>query len=286
MTSSRWPLITADWNFWPDDQKGWESFAAAASLGFSGIELGVYGPGDLADDVQEDIAQWRAASCLQVPVVTYSLPPRQWPTGCLVNPDPAVRRLVIEHGRALAGRTKVTGAEILGLWLGGDRHQVVTNYGRAWEWLVEGVAEIAASCAQAGVTLAVEYKPGEVVGNADAFLRLADAVGSDALGLLLDTGHALYGRESLPAVVRMCGSRLAHLHLDDNYGDADRDLPPGAVHNFDAFFAALADAGYRGRLSFDLYYGVAEEGLTGIEACRQGKAYVETVLARLGLQEA
>jgi sugar phosphate isomerase/epimerase len=285
MKPPRWPLVTADWNFWPDEQRGAEAFAAAASLGFSGIEVGVYGPGDLTDEVLADIAHWRAATGLEVPVVTYSLPPKRWPGGCLVNPDAEVRRQVIEHGRALAGQTKAIGAEILGLWLGGDRHRVVTDHNRAWTWLMNGVAEISARCAEVGITLAVEYKPGEVVGNADAFLRLADAAGSAALGLLLDTGHALYGRELLPAVVRMCGSRLVHVHLDDNYGDADRDLPPGEVHNFDAFFLALADTGYRGQLSFDLYNGVAEEGLTGVDACRQGKAYVEVVLARLGLQE-
>ena len=285
MMPARWPLITADWNFWPDEQRGAEAFAIAASLGFPGIEVAVYDPADLRDDVIADIGRWRAETGLEVPVVTYCLPPRRWPGGCLVSEDASLRRRVIAHGRVLARKTRDVGADILGMWLGGDRHRVVTSYPRAWAWLVDGVAEIAAGCAEAGVTLALEYKPGEVVGNADAFLRLAEAVDSTAFGLLLDTGHALYGRELLPAVVRMCGPRLAHVHLDDNYGDADRDLPPGEVHNFDAFFLTLADVGYRGRLSLDLYYSVAEEGLTGADSCRRSKTYVDAVLARLGLLE-
>lgn len=282
MTSSPWPLITADWNFWPDGISGERAFEAAARLGFSGIELGVYGADEnLAPERTREILRWKKTFGLDVPVVLYTLPPKRWRAGCLSSADAGLRRRVIADALAIGARAREIGAEILGLWLGGDRLAVVDDYPRAWTWMVDGIGEIAAIASGQELSVALEYKPGEVIGNADAFLRLADAVGVAGLGLLLDTGHALYGREEPSAVLRMCGSRLVHLHLDDNYGDCDRDLPPGAVHNFEPFFRTLKEVGYRGRLSFDLYYGVAEEGLTGEDACRQSKAYVESVLARL-----
>lgn len=282
MTASLWPLITADWNFWPDGVRGERAFAEARRLGFSGIELGVYAADeDLAPAQIREIQRWQQTHGLPVPAVLYSLPPKRWATGCLTSRDAAVRRRVIDDARAIAARLKDIGAEILGIWLGGDRLLLVEDYPEAWRSMIGGVREIADAAADAGLRVALEYKPGEVVGNADAFLRLVDAVNADNLGLLLDTGHAIYGREHLTAVLKMCGPRLVHLHLDDNYGDADRDLPPGSVHNFEPFFRTLREVGYGGRLSLDLYYAVAEEGFTGVDACRQSKAYIESVLARL-----
>lgn len=280
--SGRWPLVSADWNFWPDGIKGEAAFAAIRDLGFDGVELGVYGAADdLTPPQRRDLLRWKQAYGLDIPVVLYSLPPKRWPAGGLACADPAVRRQVIDDARELAVRTREIGAAILGVWLGGDRRQIVHDYAQAWAWMVDGARTIAGAASQAGLRLALEYKPGEIIGNADAFLRLADAVGADNLGLLLDTGHALYGREDLVAVVKMCAERLVHVHLDDNYGDADRDLPVGDVHNFDAFFETLQRVGYRGLLSLDLYYGVAEDAIPADEACRRSKVYIERAIDRL-----
>lgn len=277
-----WPLITADWNFWPDGLEGEQTFAAARDLGFSGVELGVYASNvELSPSRRAEILRWKASYGLSVPAVLFSLPPRRWPYGCLVSPDQRVRQRVIDEAAAIGSAAKELGAQLLGIWLGGDRVAVVEDYPKAWGWLLDGVREICAAAAASHLQVALEYKPREVVGNADAFLRLAEAVRADNLGLLLDTGHAIYGGEELTGVLKMCRSRLVHIHLDDNYGDCDRDLPPGAVHNFAPFFEALAASSYDGPLGFDLYYAAAEEGWVGSEACRQGKQYVERLLAHL-----
>jgi sugar phosphate isomerase/epimerase len=274
--------VTADWNFWPDAISGEAAFAAAQRLGFAGIELGVYDTTtDLGDARRREIAAWRRRYDLSLPVVLYSLPPKRWPQGCLAHPDPAVRRRLVEETARFAAAARDLGADILGIWLGGDRRVIVDDYAAAWARIVDGVRAMAAGAAAAGLRLAVEYKPGEIVGNADAFLRLADAVRADNLGLLLDVGHALYGREDMVAVVKMCADRLVHVHLDDNFGDADRDLPVGDVHNFEPFFEALRQARYAGALSLDLYYGVAEDAIPSEEACRRSKHYIERTIERL-----
>lgn len=278
----RWPIITADWNFWPDGLEPEKIFAAIRQLGFSGVELGVYESAvELSDERRAEIARWQVKYKLSVPAVLFSLPPKRWVSGCLASDDARVRRRVIDESIAIGRASHELGTTLLGVWLGGDRLAIVKDHAAAWRRMVEGVQAICDAVSDIKMMVALEYKPGEVVGNADAFLRLTDAVRADNLGMLLDTGHSLYGREDPAAVLKMAGSRLVHVHLDDNYGDYDRDLPPGAVHNFEAFFRTLGESRYRGPLSFDLYWGVAEEGISGMEACRQGKEYVERLIAQL-----
>ncbi|MEM8665671.1 MAG: TIM barrel protein, partial [Pseudomonadota bacterium] len=75
--------------------------------------------------------------------------------------------------------------------------------------------------------------------------RLVEAVGSPALRLSLDTGHANYGhgRFGTPppdAFVRDAGNALAHLHLQDTDGYADRHWALGEGNiAWPALFRAL-----------------------------------------------
>ena len=121
--------------------------------------------------------------------------------------------------------------------------------------------------------IALEYKPENILNNADSTLRAIQEVNSESLGALLDTGHAIVAREHLPTVTEMLRRKLFHVHIDDNYGDWDRDLPPGSVHNFEPFIQALRRIGYRGFLSMDIWpYEDAwkEIGL--------GKEYLERII--------
>lgn len=93
-----------------------------------------------------------------------------------------------------------------------------------------------------GVTLVVEN-----VEDVDpkARLRLIEALGSPALALSLDTGHADYchrlaGAPPVDVFVHAAGKRLQHVHLQDTDGFADRHWHPGDGHlNWRSIFAAL-----------------------------------------------
>ena len=75
---------------------------------------------------------------------------------------------------------------------------------------------------------------------------LARALGSDAVKLSLDTGHAQYAHGATGAApvdyfVTAAGADLAHVHLQDADGHADRHWAPGrGTINWHAVFAALA----------------------------------------------
>jgi sugar phosphate isomerase/epimerase len=277
-----WRLFTADWNFWPDHLSVEQVFETATRLGFDGIELGVYDPEvELAPGRLEALRRLSAAHRLQVAGVLYSLPPSHWRSGCLASSDSRSRQRAITHAIEIAKRVQEFGIDLLGLWLGGDRMKIVDDHAAAWSRLTEGMREIADALASQHQRIAFEYKPGEIVGNADAASRLFDQVNRSNVGLLLDTGHAIYGREDLVDVLKKCGDRLFYIHLDDNYADYDRDLPPGAVHNFAPFFRELRAQNFRGAISLDLYYYMAEEGVTGEQACRESREYLLPLWAAL-----
>lgn len=94
-----------------------------------------------------------------------------------------------------------------------------------------------------GITLVIE----NIEDIAPAFRReLAQSFGSDAVRLSIDTGHAHYahcatGAPPVDYFVTDAGAMLAHVHLQDADGFADRHWPPGrGTVNWHAVFRAIA----------------------------------------------
>jgi sugar phosphate isomerase/epimerase len=259
-------LVNADWNFWPDRLSPSAIWAACAAMGFDGLELGVYDPDvELSAARVADVAELVGVHGLGVRAVLFSMPPARWPDGGLGSGQHAAAAIaaVVETARRAAD----VGAGVLGIWPGADRD--------GWSRTVESVATITQAVASSGLTVAVEPKPGQVVGTTGDALRLCDEVGDARLGVLLDTAHAFAGGEDVAALPARIGRRLYHVHLgDSDGGNADADLPPGSVHDFAPFLAALDEAAYAGALSLDLYGAVASGGYTGETASRAALAHL------------
>lgn len=87
---------------------------------------------------------------------------------------------------------------------------------------------------------------------------MVDSFGSDALALSIDTGHAQLARRMSGAApvedfVRDAGSQLAHVHLQDVDGHADRHWAPGEGEvEWTAVFRALADCSNTPHLVLEL----------------------------------
>ncbi|WP_170463559.1 sugar phosphate isomerase/epimerase family protein [Ruegeria arenilitoris] len=87
---------------------------------------------------------------------------------------------------------------------------------------------------------------------------LAESFGSKYVRVSLDTGHAHYahGSNGAPPVdyyVRAAGEKLAHVHLQDADGYADRHWRPGQGSvNWQAVFEALVDCAPQARLVLEL----------------------------------
>lgn len=258
-------LLNADWNYWPEGRSAEHIWESTKALGFDGLELGVYDPAEQLSEERVDTYRLLAERHgLPVTTVLYSMPPTRWPDGGLGNPvqAPLAIEAAIESARIAAD---AFGCSVLGLWPGADTLDRNTRPAEVWPTLVGSFRRLAASLADIGMELAVEYKPHEMLANVDAALRLCDAVDHPACGVLVDTGHALWVGEDMPIVLRQVGERLKHVHLGDTPGPVEADLPPGWHHDFTAFMSAIDEIGYGGAMSLDMY-GAVDEGVMSSDA--------------------
>jgi protein FrlC len=84
-------------------------------------------------------------------------------------------------------------------------------------------------------------------------LRMIGEIGSERLGILLDTGHANVNGENLAEVVVGLKGVPFHIHIDDNNGDSDAHLIPGEGSiDFAPFVKALKEIDYQGFVSAEL----------------------------------
>jgi protein FrlC len=87
-------------------------------------------------------------------------------------------------------------------------------------------------------------------------LRMIEEIGSERLGILLDTGHANVNGEDLVEVVHSLKDVPLSIHFDDNRGDSDAHLVPGEGSiDFKPFAQALEDIDYQGFVSAELGFG-------------------------------
>jgi len=144
-------------------------------------------------------------------------------------------------------------------WFNSGNNPRVGNSPSAAERKIEAVHAIlrdaVALAADEGITLVIEN-----IEDIDPRSRkeLAQSFASDHVRLSIDTGHAHYahGATGAPPVdyfVQDAGEMLAHVHLQDADGFADRHWPPGrGTVNWHAVFRALASLPQRPHLVLEL----------------------------------
>lgn len=105
-----------------------------------------------------------------------------------------------------------------------------------WKRLTESLNRLAEHTAKRGVKLAYHHHMGTVIQTAEEIDRLMFATSPD-VGLLLDTGHALYAGGDPVTLARAHGARLAHVHTKD----VRRDVMERALKNDSPFLAAVLE---------------------------------------------
>lgn len=124
--------------------------------------------------------------------------------------------------------------------------------------LVEKIGRYVEVVAEAGMRLAFEILPFSVIGGICRFLSLCNEIGSPALGLNFDTGHAWACRELVPRLPLELKGRIFGTHLGDNMGNENIKLAPGkGTIPWKPLLANLAGSGYDG--SRDIEIGCAPD---------------------------
>lgn len=125
---------------------------------------------------------------------------------------------------------------------------------------LENFSDSLAACAQhaaaAGVRIALEPYPRSQVATTEQAVELVSKLGLRNLGLILDTGHLLIGRESLKDSVELARRFLMHVHINNNDGFRDAHWPPQignlTIQDFKGFIRSLESTGYDKYVSIEL----------------------------------
>lgn len=152
---------------------------------------------------------------------------------------------------------RMGGTAIGGILTGVSKHfpQGVENFrDHATDNAILALREAAKAAEDYNVILCVEAVnrfESPLVNTAQEALRVADAVDSPRLGILLDTFHMNIEEANLGQAIRTAGKRLVHFHACEN----NRALPGQAHVDWDGVFDALHAANYTGPIVMEALAG-------------------------------
>lgn len=170
----------------------------------------------------------------------------------LNHPDSAVRQARIDIALRGLQITARVGAPCMSLSSG--RCHPTTPPERAFDLLARSLTPIVQRAEELGLKVGIEPEPALLVETTTEALAVAERVGSPALGLNFDLGHAAVMGEDLVARAAAVAHRTWNVHVEDIRGGkhwhhvpGDGDLDLGAALN------ALRAAGYAGAFTVELY---------------------------------
>jgi myo-inosose-2 dehydratase len=186
--------------------------------------------------------------------------------------------------------------------IAGDRRRPLSGRPRlgAGDWRDFGarLTELADHLSGRGIGLVYHHHMGTVIERETEIDRLMAATG-DKVGLLLDTGHAVYAGADPAAVIRRYGDRIKHVHCKDvrrevlarvragdaSFLDAVLDsvftVPGDGCIDFAGVLAELAAADYDGWLVIEAEQDPAKA--PPLAYARLGFAQLSAAAARVGL---
>jgi len=167
----------------------------------------------------------------------------------LVSDDPAERAATAAYVRTLIAAAARLGSPVVG----GPAYGAVgktpatdpADRQRQRDLAAAELRPLAAYAGERGVRLALEPLnrfETDLINVVEQGLALVEAVGSQHLGLHLDTFHMHLEERDSGAAIRAAGDRLFHFHACEN----DRGAPGRGQVAWAEIVAALADVGYAG----------------------------------------
>ncbi len=130
------------------------------------------------------------------------------------------------------------------------------NREEAWDRLAENIRLICHRVKPDGIKIGLEVVNKNVfdlINKSNDALRMIECVGSDNLGIVLDSGHLYLSGESIENAVISVRKQLLQIHVNDNDGKKQQNLVPGeGSFNFMEFFKTLKKIGYDGVVSAEI----------------------------------
>jgi sugar phosphate isomerase/epimerase len=174
-----------------------------------------------------------------------------------IEPDEGYRRVRIDHTRRALTLCKELGAPHITTEPGGPIAPGQTR-GEAIDLFVEVLKPLAEHAEKEGVLLLIEPEPGLLLETTDEYLEVFERVGSPAIGLNFDVGHAYCMSEDLPVQIRKMAPHTKHYHVEDIAATrVHHHMVPGTgVIDFAEVFEAIKGTGYDGWVTVELYTSI------------------------------
>ena len=119
---------------------------------------------------------------------------------------------------------------------------------------VERTSVLSVLAKEQGITLAVEFEPGFVVGSTQQVLQLIKDVGMDELKINMDIGHIFLSDPDPMAAIASCAGLIAHAHVENMASGVHNHIVPyEGDMDLKAYFRQMRAAGFDGCASLDLY---------------------------------
>ncbi len=169
----------------------------------------------------------------------FLLDPRHKHEPTLLYPEPKGRARRVEFLQRAIDVCAACGGEAVSFWAGVPQPEV--NRKQAWQFLKDGIIQVAEYAERRGVVAALEPEPGMLVEMVDDYKRLQPIAAS--LQLALDLGHCIVTQDRLPHdAVREMRDHLGtvtiedmrrgvHDHLPFGEGDLDTHAALQALHD-------------------------------------------------------
>jgi len=191
--------------------------------------------------------------------------------GGLTNPDPGLRREALDIVLRAADFAADVGAQLI-CWPGGEgyNYPFQTPYRESWDWLVDGMGQLASRCGERGIKLFLEHKNSEPamkvfmrnIGMTLHIIWKLRSEGLDNVQVNMDWQHLIMNGENLGEYAALLDAQglLGHQHANSGWGTFDDDNMVGATAFMETLEVALElrRAGYGAgddprRLGMDLY---------------------------------
>jgi xylose isomerase len=237
-----------------------EGIARAGSVGSLSV-VDINYPFDPGISVAQVKAALDAAG-LRALAVTPAIYSRKYQRGSFTNPDPVVRRQAIELCKEAIGIAKVLGSDYVKFWPGQDGfdYPFQADYLQLWDLTVQGMREVVTS--DTSMNFAIEYKFKEprthiTLSTAARTLLAIQDMGVNNIGIVMDLGHSLLGKETPAEELQLIArrGRLRSVEVNDNWRDWDDDMTVGSVHLIETveFLLALRRINWTGPILLDQF---------------------------------
>ncbi|MGQ3413479.1 sugar phosphate isomerase/epimerase family protein [Natrinema sp. LN54] len=182
-------------------------------------------------------------------------PPSAFFEPSVIRADDEAREWRVEYTKRAIDLAETVGSPAVCLATG--RPLPGTPPEEAREYLRDSLHEILDYADPRDIEVGIEFEPELLIENTHEVLELIDEIGRDSLGINLDIGHAAVYGEDVPESIRASAGSITGVHLEDIVGGRRgkhyHRIPGEGDIDFRAIFDALADIGYDGFATLELY---------------------------------